>query len=272
MADPSSELDVALWSPGHERDAQAVARAVAEDDLEAALLALEGSDEAARQACRDRLAEWSEAVFRAGGTLEELRAVLIGEGIVGDNQSYYAVDNSMLSRVVHRRRGMPILVAAVWALVGKRAGLRCHGIGLPGHFIVAVNGQYVDAFARGRTLTRDEAIEIAKGFAPDVPFDEAWLKPVTTARWVQRVLANLAGSWYRAKSVVDHYRARRTARVVADSASTWLAEAYAALLLGLPELARDAWNTVVERWPKSPEAADAVRRLAALAGDDRTLN
>ncbi len=265
-----ASVDIALWSEEHERGARATLDAVRTDDLERALLSIERPTADARQRCQAALEDWAAAAARAGGSLEELSAVLVGEGLVGDQDSYYAVDNSLLSKVVERRRGMPILVAAVWALVGRRAGLTCDGIGLPGHFVVSVQGQLVDAFARGRPLSLSDARQLAAGAAPKSCFDSEWLEPVTTRAWVQRVLANLAGSWYRAGSVVDHYRARRVARVVGDTAPTWRAEAYAAVLLGLPDLARGAWETVVDRWPGSPEAADAARRLTQRAA--RTLN
>jgi regulator of sirC expression with transglutaminase-like and TPR domain len=57
-------------------------------------------------------------------------------GFAGDRGDYDHPDNSMLDRVLARRRGLPILLSVVYVEVARRAGIPLAGVGLPGHFVV----------------------------------------------------------------------------------------------------------------------------------------
>lgn len=62
------------------------------------------------------------------------------EGFAGNVSDYYDPRNSMLHRVLERRLGIPITLSVVYMEVGRRAGLRVEGVGLPGHFVVRAYG------------------------------------------------------------------------------------------------------------------------------------
>ena len=123
-------------------------------------------------------------------------------GLVGDIESYHAVDNSLLDRVVDRRRGMPITLAVVGMEVARRAGVPMAGIGMPGHFLLRhleEPAQFVDAFAGGELL--DEAgceALFRKISEPGAPFLPEYLRPVTGRQIVARILANLRYSYISA--------------------------------------------------------------------------
>src|ERR687885_532557 len=76
----------------------------------------------------------------AGDAVAEARACagLLGgrHGFAGDREEYDHPDNSMLDRVLERRRGLPILLSVVYVAVAERAGVPLGGVGLPGHFVV----------------------------------------------------------------------------------------------------------------------------------------
>ena len=71
------------------------------------------------------------------GEVEACR-VLLGQrhGFVGDRERYDHPENSMLDRVLDRRRGLPILLSVVYVETARRAGIPLGGVGLPGHFVV----------------------------------------------------------------------------------------------------------------------------------------
>lgn len=77
----------------------------------------------------------------------------------GNLNHYYDPDNSLLHRVLQRRRGIPVSLAVLWLELAQGLGLPAHGVGFPGHFMVKVNlphGQVViDPFS-GQSLGRDE--------------------------------------------------------------------------------------------------------------------
>ena len=80
------------------------------------------------------------------------------EGFRGNDADYYDPDNSMLDRVLDRRRGIPITLSVVLIEVGRRLGVPFTGIGAPGHFIVRHDGSgvYIDPFNGGRVLDDTE--------------------------------------------------------------------------------------------------------------------
>lgn len=80
-----------------------------------------------------RLSPSEPVVGRVARVIRHLFADL---GFVGDQQTYDHPDNSLLHRVISRRRGLPILLSVVLIGVGENVGLPLVGIGFPGHFLV----------------------------------------------------------------------------------------------------------------------------------------
>ena len=132
-----------------------------------------------------------EEVAAAGArTADEQVAVLVsvlGEahGFAGDTDEYDHPDNSMLDRVLERRRGLPILLSVVYIEVARRARIPVAGVGLPGHFVVGHAGAnppvLLDPFNGGAVL--------------DVgPMPLPWTSAHDIA---MRMLNNLVGSFHR---------------------------------------------------------------------------
>jgi regulator of sirC expression with transglutaminase-like and TPR domain len=138
-----------------------------------------------------RLDQMAAAV--AGNTHLSLRRVIsIQEGIGGNTEDYDHIDNNFLHRVLDTRRGLPIVVTAIWIEVGKRAGIKVEGVGLPGHFLAYAAGQLVDPFHFGEAIGRDEAARlVAESIGGPPRLEPTWLNPVDTRGIVRRILANL---------------------------------------------------------------------------------
>ena len=148
-----------------------------------------------------------------GGTAREhaegLRRAL-GErcGFAGSDRDYDDLDASLLEAVLVSRRGLPILLAVVWVEVARRLGVPAVGVGLPGHFVVAVGGGtgvlpdgapepgvdvvHVDPFAGGRV--RDvEWLDRRVRAAVGRPLDAPDLRPWDGSSVLMRVLGNVRG-------------------------------------------------------------------------------
>lgn len=140
----------------------------------------------------DALAEAAPSADMAG----VVNSVYAQGGFRGDQDDYYAPENSLLDQVLQRRRGMPITLAVVLIEVGRRVGIDVAGVSMPGHFIVAAEGSYYDPFDNGRRLDRDDCVAIFQQVqpSPDTPFDDRWLQPVGSRLIVLRMLANLERS------------------------------------------------------------------------------
>jgi len=79
------------------------------------------------------------------------------QGFRGNTEDYYDPRNSFLNEVLDRRTGIPITLSAVYMEVGRRLGLRLHGVGMPGHFLVKYVGPneeiIVDPFHGGAIVS-----------------------------------------------------------------------------------------------------------------------
>ena len=121
------------------------------------------------------------------------RIVSIREGIGGNTDDYDKIDNGFLHKVLDSRRGLPIIVSAIWIEVGRRAGIEMDGVSLPGHFLVFAGGQLVDPFHFGEAIGSDEAASlVAESMGGKPRLEPAWLIPVGTRVIVGRILTNLA--------------------------------------------------------------------------------
>ena len=116
----------------------------------------------------------------------------------GSADDYYDPKNSYLPAVIRSKRGLPITLSLLYKLVGERLGLRVHGIGLPGHFLCAVETEsdgtamLIDAFGGGRMLTEEDAQQaVSETFGESVEWSDEILQPVTNLHWITRMIQNL---------------------------------------------------------------------------------
>ncbi len=125
--------------------------------------------------CRGLVDEFArEARARMGPAgrrgVERFNAYFFDElGFHGNAENYYDPRNSYLNDVIERRTGIPITLAALYCEVGRRAGLRAHGVGFPGHFLAKCllpDGEIlVDCF-NARTVSREDCQALLDSFSP----------------------------------------------------------------------------------------------------------
>src|SRR5688500_8856312 len=111
------------------------------------------------------------------------------QGFEGNTDDYYNTANSYLPVVIESKRGLPITLSLIYKLVAERLGLRVHGVGLPGHFMVALEdcdtAMLIDACSGGRMLTADEAYDrVRAAFGPEIEWNEELLQPVSNLHWL----------------------------------------------------------------------------------------
>lgn len=111
-------------------------------------------------------------------------------------------ENSFLHRVLERRQGIPISLAAVYLFVARRVGLPLSGIGTPGHFLLRVGperlGTVLDP-ATGESMDLERATRMlaARGFsATPQSFTTA-----TTRETLVRMCANLVSAYGKRRNV-----------------------------------------------------------------------
>ncbi len=202
-ADPSYACDAEFWKLLTRRS-----------DVDLTLVSLElardaypGLDFGATQQWIDeRARELSGCVARAASEPEALR--LLGEcfadrhGVFGDQECYERADSSYLNRVIETGRGLPITLSVLYMAVAQRVGLDLRGVSAPKHFLTryeSVEGTlFVDPFARGRVLSKQECTRWVCGFAGLCKEDvRPALKSVGPRTIVIRMLNNLKSLYAR---------------------------------------------------------------------------
>ena len=178
-----------------DRFAELILRPEPQVDLaESALVIASGADPDL-----DRAAALASLDEFAGGVHDLVslcRRLFVELGFRGEPREYYLPVNSLLHRVVERRRGIPITLSVVTLEVARRAGLPLEAIGMPAHFLVRDpgSGLYVDSF--GATVLDDAGCEAlyrdVSGAGPEVRFGAELLPVVGPREILGRILLNLA--------------------------------------------------------------------------------
>lgn len=172
----------------------------------------------------------------------------------GNTEHYDDPRNSFLPDVIDRRLGIPITLSVLMIEVGRRIGVALHGVGMPGHFLVGVDGDpetLVDPFHAGAILDRDGCRErFAAMYGAQMRFEDRFLDPTSSRLILLRMLTNLEATYARSRS----------------AETRWVAQ----LRLAFPELApgdRERTAEVLASVGAFTEAADVLDGLVAVAPD-----
>jgi regulator of sirC expression with transglutaminase-like and TPR domain len=185
-------------------------------------------------------------------------------GFAGDRDTYHAADNSLLPRVLDRRRGIPLSLALVLMEVGRRCGVDFEGIGMPGHYLLRPAGQperFMDAFDRGRSLDVEGCRALCEGAIPGFPWEEAYLRPDAPWTRISRTLGNLVSAYRRAGARDDLIWALQLALLLPSGSMRERRE----LVVLLSAVGRfDEAAAVLEATGAEEDAEEAVRLRARL--------
>lgn len=120
-------------------------------------------------------------------------------GLRGAHLDYYAPRHSDLVGVLQTGQGLPISLACIYILVGRRLGLPLEGCNYPGHFLARYDVQdqvyLIDCYDRGRFITLEEVLQFNPSDEP-VLRREILARP-SAASLLARVLRNLAQAYAR---------------------------------------------------------------------------
>ena len=150
----------------------------------------------------DRLAARVRAAQSPAGHEGLGRVLFEEEGFRGDAEGYDDPTNSSVARVLVKKSGMPITLSIVTIEVGRRAGLRLTGVGLPGHFVVGgadlPEGKFLDPFDGGKLADMDGLmLHISAIFGSPITLPAEAFAPDSSRAILMRVLFNLRRSWER---------------------------------------------------------------------------
>jgi regulator of sirC expression with transglutaminase-like and TPR domain len=123
-------------------------------------------------------------------------------GLHGNTGEYYSPENSYLNRVLETRTGIPITLSLIFLEVARRLGLRCSGVGLPGHFIVGLDdtGEYLDPFNAGIMLSAEDCRNLVQNMSGGrLEWTDQVLAPYTKRDVLFRILNNLKSVYMQTK-------------------------------------------------------------------------
>jgi regulator of sirC expression with transglutaminase-like and TPR domain len=217
-----------------------------------------------------------ELAVRAGrADVERLRRFLFDdEGFRGNADDYYDPRNSCLNDVLDRHLGIPITLSVLAIEVGRRLGLRVHGVGLPGHFMAMGDGVLFDPFNGGVAVSRDEAgAVVARVLGRAVPLEDAHFAPVPKAQILLRMLANLRRvyvdreEWAKARAVMERL-------MLVDPEAPGHVRDYGTVLMKEGDFARGAaqWERYLSLHPNARDAERVKTQLTEIRRAIASLN
>ncbi len=252
-------------------------------DRAVALLAADEDPEADSQAIIASLDELAAGLHLPGGasTIEAVARVNTHVfdtlGFVGDSESYDDPRNSLMHRVIERRRGLPILLSVLYVEVARRAGLAVDGIGYPGHFIVRPRDAdppfYLDPFNGGEVRRAEPLVARLGRLIPETMHDEElrarFLDPVDGRYILTRMTNNLRASYLGRADGPGVLRSVRRLLLLQPDVAAHRRD-LGLVLLGLGEVVAGsaALEDYLRDHPDAPEAAVLREHLLAAADAD----
>lgn len=153
---------------------------------------------------RDHLAGLAREVGEAASPIPRLddRAGALHEVIVerygyrGDQLTYDDIENADLSRVIDRRRGLPVALGILFMECARAQGWSVVGLNFPGHFLIRLEAYgeraILDPFNEGRTRSVVELRDLLKVAAgAEAELSPEYYRPVTNRDILLRLQNNL---------------------------------------------------------------------------------
>lgn len=177
----------------------------------------------------DKMASRCREIMVLPGSMIErckvLNRVIFHEfGFRGDVENYYDPENSFLSRVIDRRRGIPISLSILYILVGQRCNIPLEPVGVPGRFMVgcfdAEEPFYIDAYERGHFRSAEDVERLVENHYGVK--GNGFLSPTPVGEVLCRCCRNLVNQ-YSARN--DAKRARVYNQFVAEFEATYRKQA-----------------------------------------------
>lgn len=178
-------------------------------------------------------------------------------GFIGDHETYNDPANGLLTRVLDRRRGLPITLSILYVSVARRLHVPAFPIALPGHVVTGIGGKdrpvVIDPFHGGRRLEEsDIGRRVEEATDGQLSFRRSMLRPSPTPNVVRRLLNNLTRDFTTANRPRD---------------ALWTVELRLLLPNRLPDDQR-VYGELLSQLGRFDEAAIAYERYVELASPD----
>ena len=217
-------------------------------------------------------------------------------GFAGNANDYYDPANSYLSKVLERRRGIPISLAVLLMEIGQQVGLPLRGVSFPGHFLVKLKVRAGDLYldpVTGESLSREQLEERLAEFleasrspakdaadADDRPDGESlkialWqaIREASSREILARMLRNLKGIYHGRNDYARLLEVQnRLVVLLPDLHEERRDRGLVYAQLECPRAALDDLTAYLESEPDAPEAGEIRRTIDVLRDASGRLN
>ncbi len=242
-----------------------------------ALIAREEDQKEPYQAILDRFQELKKGlrISDTGDIFQSIARLSIhffqNLGFEGDREDYYSPSNSVLHKVIERRRGQPILLSALYISLGHSVGIPLQAIGFPGHFLDGVADPlfFIDPINGGRIIRIDDLKRGLKRESEHISSEEIkqYVQPITTRQLLIRVNNNLIRAYQKIQSPNAMLRAiDRNLILFPEHLQAHRAKAILLKGMGRYKEAATSLEIFVAAHPDDPQAEELIKELDLLRG------
>ncbi|MCL7988120.1 transglutaminase-like domain-containing protein [Sphingobacterium sp. lm-10] len=122
-------------------------------------------------------------------------------GLSGNTSNYHDPQNSFINQVLETKKGSPISLACIYALVAQKLDLPIYGVNLPKHFVLAYMDDstpqkalfYINVFNRGQIMKEEDIQAFLRQL--NLPISGEYTLPCDNPAIIKRVLRNLISAY-----------------------------------------------------------------------------
>jgi hypothetical protein len=124
----------------------------------------------------------------------------------GDREDYHNPKNSFLNRVLDSKKGSPLSIGILYAIIAQGLDIPLYGVNLPHHFILAYEDEflanfaseematpgilfYVNTFSKGAVFGKQDVLEFLKQI--DLEPKDDYFKPCSNITIIKRMITNI---------------------------------------------------------------------------------
>lgn len=122
-------------------------------------------------------------------------------GFSGNERDYYDPQNSMMPKVLERRKGIPITLSILYRELAQHVGMKLRCVSMPGHFLLKYRMPqreiFIDAYHRGKILLQEECCDLMESATGTRSEDPKILEVASNTTVILRLLMNLKAVYRR---------------------------------------------------------------------------
>ncbi|PVH27132.1 transglutaminase-like domain-containing protein [Sphingobacterium corticibacter] len=152
-----------------------------------------------------RSAAWTGMMYDIMSPVEKVRLlnnIIFREfGLSGNTSNYHDPQNSFINQVLETKKGNPISLACIYALVAQKLDLPIYGVNLPKHFVLAYMDEsepsktlfYINVFNRGQIMQEEDIQAFLRQL--NLPISPEYTHPCDNPAIIKRILRNLISAY-----------------------------------------------------------------------------